>query len=494
MKKRKKKGTPYTRRPKVPPEQMTRFAVVTEVIAGRMTVTQGAQTLGMSRVHFQTLLHRAEEGIIAGLSPRPSGRPATSEREKELTHEVERLSRELSRAEQRLQMAEDFLMVASELVHERKIGSQSRARAPKSRSTPSSSGSNGEGSEPARATTKEASDAMRRAQADSLLRLRRTKAVPAVVVAMVVGVSEATARRRLRAARLGASAPRRKRAPRVVSAESAERACALVRELPGIGAASLARTAGLSRRAAAAIKRATLAELERERKAVAGSVRITAPGVLRGFDAMHAEIGADGNYLLVSGDGAVPYRTATQLVERYDSEHVAAHLDRDFAESGAPLVLRLDRASCHRTDEVLDVLSHHQVLPLHGPPRHPRYYGQLERQNREHRPYLDALRDADLDEARVAIECMRVALNDLYPRPSLGGRTAGALWTERPVLSDDRSQLRDEVTELAARIERDQELEHSIAWRFAVEHALSKRGYLIIEKRAPVLSGINGRN
>jgi transposase len=494
MSKRKKKGTPYTPRPKVPPEQMTRFAVMTEVIAGRMSVSEGARTLGVSRVHFQTLLHRAEEGIIAGLSPRPSGRPASSEREKELASEVERLQRELFRAEQRLQMAEDFLVVASELVHERKSRAQSRARAPKKRSTPSSGGSSNADSEPDRTTTKQASEEMRRAQADSLLRLRRTKAVAAVVVAMVVGVSEATARRRLRAEREAPASPRTGRPPRDVGFATRQSASEFVRAVPGIGAASLARATGLPRRTAAAIKRATLTELERERKAAMGSVRVAVPGVLRGFDAMHAEISGERQYLLVSGDGAVPYRTQTELVERYDSEHVAAHLDRDFAAHGAPLVLRYDRASCHRTAEVLDVLACHQVLPLHGPPHHPRYYGQLERQNREHRPYLDALADARLDEARIALEDMRFALNDLYPRPSLAGRTAGALWTERPRLSDDRSVLRDEVTELAARIERDQELEHSIAWRFAVENALSKRGYLIIERRAEVLSGFNGDN
>lgn len=262
-----------------------------------------------------------------------------------------------------------------------------------------------------------------------------------------------------------------------------------------IGAENLRRTigSGLTRREAAAIKRAVLCEMERARKVNAASVRVTMPGVLRGFDAMHAEVAGERAYLLASGDGAVPYRTRAELVPRYDSAHVAAHLERDFADNGPPLVLRYDRASCHRTPEVLDVLADYGVLPLHGPPRHPRYYGQLERQNREHRVFLDDLRDADAGDAQAAIIDMRRVLNGIYRRPALGWQTAEALWTNRPVVRDDRALLRDEVTELAARLVRNDELEDSLAWRLAVEHALSKRGYLHIERRTNVLSGLSER-
>src|SRR5262249_20196448 len=55
---------------------------------------------------------------------------------------------------------------------------------------------------------------------------------------------------------------------------------------------------------------------------------------------------------------------------------------------GAPLVCRLDRARQHHTAAVLAALRRHGVLILHGPPHCPRYYGPLERQNREHRQWL----------------------------------------------------------------------------------------------------------
>ena len=37
------------------------------------------------------------------------------------------------------------------------------------------------------------------------------------------------------------------------------------------------------------------------------------------------------------------------------------------------------------------MLTHYQVLPLHGPPRHPYYSAKLERQNREHRAWQQRL-------------------------------------------------------------------------------------------------------
>lgn len=44
---------------------------------------------------------------------------------------------------------------------------------------------------------------------------------------------------------------------------------------------------------------------------------------------------------------------------------------------------------------VAEVLRSHGVLLLHGPPRHLGYYGQLERQSREHRAWLTASGELD---------------------------------------------------------------------------------------------------
>src|SRR5262249_35550163 len=155
---------------------------------------------------------------------------------------------------------------------------------------------------------------------------------------------------------------------------------------------------------------------------------------------------------LVSGDGSVPYRTSIAVVESYDGPSVAAALELDFALNGPPLVVRLDRARCHKTDDVLTVARSWGVLLLHGPPRHPGYYGQLERQNREHRGWLDARHPPTPEALAAAVEPMRRALNGLWRRPTLGWRTAEQLWNERSPLIEDRSKMREETRERAQRI------------------------------------------
>lgn len=90
-------------------------------------------------------------------------------------------------------------------------------------------------------------------------------------------------------------------------------------------------------------------------------------------------------YPLVSADGTVPYRTSILVAEAYDEDAVLTALERDLVRNGAPLVWRRDRHSAHRTDGVTRLLAEHGVLALQGPSHYPRFYGQLERQNRDHR-------------------------------------------------------------------------------------------------------------
>ncbi len=196
---------------------------------------------------------------------------------------------------------------------------------------------------------------------------------------------------------------------------------------------------------------------------------------------MHVSTEDGDRYALVAADAAVPFRTTGAAVERYDGPAVADVLARDFAEHGAPLVLRADRAKCHMVPEVREVLRHHGVLLLQGPPRHPGYYGQLERQNREHRAWLamaGRLTATDLD--RLCDE-MLLALNAAWPRRSLTWTTSEEAWQARSVVEVDRAVLREEVQDRAARIRRQAEGRAAVAAmaeRFAIEAALTKRGYL----------------
>lgn len=289
---------------------------------------------------------------------------------------------------------------------------------------------------------------------------------------------------------ISASTVRRSRHDRAAKARTAKNHCdaakgrvrSLVRDSHGlIGAANLGRVCGLPRRVCAAIKKAELRELEYERKERCASVRVAAPGIIRGFDAMHLEATDGPAYWLVAADAAIPYRTTIATVPCYDAEHVIRTLRSDFEEHGRPLVIRLDRMACQRTEEVESLLEKYEVLALHGPPRYPRYYGQLERQNREHRGYSALLPPVTRRELAVAGCRMKTTLNAAWPRPSLEGCTAEDAWRARRTLDVDRRQLRRDVdTRTRGLVTAGWEL--LSARRIAIESALMERKLLTINQ------------
>jgi hypothetical protein len=237
---------------------------------------------------------------------------------------------------------------------------------------------------------------------------------------------------------------------------------------------------GLTRRVAAEIKTDTCRLLERERRKGAERVMVAEPGIVRGFDAMELDRRGPGQrHALIAADGCVPFRTSWVLAPRYDGRAVADMLGRDFDTFGAPLVLRLDRAAAHDVPDVRELLDAHRVLALHGPSYYARFYGQLERQNREHRQWLAA------SQGTVDLDAMMATLNGGWRRATLGWHTAQELWQARPVIAVDRQALAEEVNERAARLR--QRLHaapapQDLAWRLAVKQALIDRRLLRIEK------------
>jgi hypothetical protein len=297
------------------------------------------------------------------------------------------------------------------------------------------------------------------------------------VCARALGVSTSTVRRHAR--HVG---PRTVRSNgRALDAAACHRVRSVVRETHGaVGAANLGRISGLPRRACAQLKRHELREMEHERKARCARVTITSPRIVRGFDAMHVPAVEATVYWLVAADAAVPYRTSITTVPSYDAEHVLAALAADFELHGPPLVLRLDRIACQRTPDVHALLVHYDVLPLHGPPRYPRYYGQLERQNREHRAWLAHVPPSTLGQLAAAGERMRTALNTLWPRPSLDGWTADQAWRAHEAVDVDRGELRRDVERRASGLMK-AGIELLRARRIAIESELEERGLLIIQ-------------
>jgi hypothetical protein len=424
------------------------------VIGQTQTVTAAAASLGMSRNHFQTILHRVIEAIIETIRPKPAGRPAKPEREAALEAENARLKAELAALTERTAMLDRLMTVVGGIASGREPVSRMRGRPKKTKKS--------EDPEPGH-TLHQTVTAMRDA------------AIPTPICAAVLGISEATARRHRQPH--PASRSRRERA---LDPAASQRVREIVRASHGlVGAASLGRCCGVPRRRAAAIKRRELREMELERKAQCRSVTLTTPGILRGFDAMHVRCRDGIAYWLVGADGTVPYRTSVTTVTCYDAARVIAALRKDFETHGPPLVLRIDRIACQRTRELDQLLEQYQVLALHGPPRHPYYYGQLERQNREHRAWQRGLGPVTRGELADAADDMRTVLNALWARPTLDWCTAAEVWEQRRPVDIDRRELHQDVRRCAAGLV-GTGIEPLRARRIAIESALTDRGLLTI--------------
>ena len=456
----------YTPAPQVPSEMDERLVVVMEVLAGIKTMSEGAKALHLSRNHFQTLVHRGVGAMIEAISPKPAGRPAKPESVAALEVELEKLRRENAQLHSRVGSTDRLLEIASGLLHGR-----IRARPPRSKTTPEKPGEDDGDPEPELRRTLQAIDEM------------RGLGLSTPLACAAAGVHPATARRWRARDRLGKPLVLISPIARAVPSAAASKVERLVRHLNGqSGAESLRHSVvGISRRQAARIKADTLTAMERERKAAATRITVMAPDVIRGMDGVHFHSSDGPVWALFSADGAVPYRTSVTTGRHYDAELVEQALATDIEHNGAPIVYRFDRAKAHDTPKVRKLLETNQILVLHGPPHCPRYYGQHERQNREHRAWADTLAELPPDEIEACLLEMLASVNGLWRRRTLRWRTASEAWKQRAPLNVDRRELRHEVQERASRIARDLDgrgKPADLAERLAIEQTLERRGYL----------------
>ena len=239
---------------------------------------------------------------------------------------------------------------------------------------------------------------------------------------------------------------------------------------------------GLSRRQAARIKCATLTLMERERQEALTRVSVAAGGLIRGLDAMHLSnrgLKVLRTRLRRRGDPVSHDRSPRRALRCAHSSRTRSNATS--TNHGAPLILRADRARAHDSPLVKQILAEHQVLMLHGPPRYPCFYGQLERQNREHRAWLAALADPAGEPMQSLLERMIYCLNTLWPRRSLGWKTATEAWNARPDAHIDRQSFKEEVETRARHLERHIDLRAKSAdliQRLAIEQTLQNLGYL----------------
>lgn len=457
-----KPASTYTPSPEVPPELAARLTTILAVLSGEKSVSEAARELNLSRTHFQSILHRSLSAMIEEISPKEPGRPAKPQALSELQQRLKRLERENVRLKRRVEATDELITVAGELLHGQRGPGEPRAR----RKDPG--GDADEEPEP-------------RTQLITAVDRMHALGLTLARACWLAGLDAATIRRwRCRTFRLERHAAN-------VTEETRQQAERRVRELNGlIGAAALSHGIdGLSRRAAARIKADTISCVERERKAVLTHVTVNTAGVVRGIDAMYFNTSSGPCYALVAADASAPYRTSVAVSKRYDSALAAQLLTFDIEQHGAPLVLRADRARAHDTPEVRAILHQHRILMLHGPPRYPCFYGQLERQNREHRAWLDALADPAGQPMQQLLERMIHCLNTLWPRRKLGWRTAADAWRARAAISTDTrtrfiEEVKDRTRRLACRLNV-RAVASDFIDRLAIEQTLTHMGYLQLQ-------------
>lgn len=454
----------YTPLPKVPEEVLPRLAAIVEVLAGLKSVSEAARSLGLSRNHFQTILHRAVLTLAESITPKSGGRPA---RPIPIATLSKQLKRENARLHKRVAATEQLLEVAGGLLKGRIRPSRRQRR------TPKTSAARSEGSDDSDPATS------RQRTLEAVMQMR-TLGLTQRLASAIAGIDPSTLRRWCACA--SSPAPTRRKRRRIEPGAAAQ-AEGLVRCLHGlIGADALRHSVdGLSRRAAACIKARTLCLMERERKQALRRVHVTQPGIVRSLDAMHL-ISLEGPlHALIAADAAVPYRTSVTTGLRYDAPLVRCAVQSDLERHGAPLVLRMDRARAHDAPEVREVLDAYGVLVLHGPPHYPCFYGQLERQNREHRAWLGSLCNLSRAALEPCLQEMLDSVNALWRRRTLHWKTAAELWNARPRFNIDRIAFREEVHDRAIRIARSlrgQGQPADLAERLAIERTLERMGYL----------------
>ena len=105
------------------------------VLSGELRVSEGARRLGLSRNHFQSLMHRALGSLIEELGPKAGdGRPRRR-RERQLEEEAEKLRLENVRLRRRVETTDRILGVASGLLRGRIDRGQRREGGPKKSAT-----------------------------------------------------------------------------------------------------------------------------------------------------------------------------------------------------------------------------------------------------------------------------------------------------------------------------------------------------------------------
>jgi hypothetical protein len=210
---------------------------------------------------------------------------------------------------------------------------------------------------------------------------------------------------------------------------------------------------------------------------------VTAPNVMWSEDGTGFKEDGEKRELLVVQDECSRCKLNSRFVNGPASaKDEYACLKEAFQEHGAPLVLKRDGHSIYQEKEVLDLLDEHGVLSLVGPAYYPMYNGKKERSMRDFKTFERNMRRHGPKGTFLIqrIDAAKHDLNDVRPRPMLGGRTAREVYENTPRVDVDRAQLRKEVdlreSQLKAAARSRKELDS--ARRRAIEQVLLSYGLL----------------
>jgi len=463
----------YKAAPKVPSEIAERWQAFLGVLSGTETMSGGARRAKLCRLQFQTVTHRALASAMEALKGKKPGRKPVAPEMRAMRKKVARLEREIETLRARNANYERMLEVASETLKTHGEMREVKRKGRRKRTV----------------EEKQEVEAVGRRSLLTSYREMRELGMAAVLAGALIGKSPETMRVWGERAMVG-KALVRPRGPRRKMLTDVETEALLewyVRETEGlIGATMLVETVTeVTRREAGRVKKEAVTEMERERKAKSGRVWVQQPGVVRNLDAMYLWTTEGMRFVLTLSDGCVPFGTSAYMTEHYDDEAVSHALRVDFEKNGVPYVVRMDRAKAHRGPATQRLLDDHQVVVLQGPPHHPGFYGQHERQNRDYRHWLEAKGPITPDELRAWLPKMLVALNDHWKRRSLGSKTPREAWEARRPIMVNRAELVTEVKRISAKVTAESQGEEkklNQSDRFAIEAALQRRGLLVVQR------------
>ena len=231
---RKPRTTSYVPEPTISEAYAQRYLLVMAAATGQLSVSEAAQRLGMSRNHFQSLLHRGQAALIEAIVPHPAGRRARSAKELELEQTVQQLQRELTRLQSQAETSDRLLGVVSQMLKGKvRPRPAQTTRAKKTAGKPSPTAPDGEEPEPA-------------VQLGRALQLK-SDGIPLRVTAAALGVGASTLRRWRCRHRLGEPVRRRRgpcSGPRAAAPELVGEVAGMVRALAGLVGADSLRQAG----------------------------------------------------------------------------------------------------------------------------------------------------------------------------------------------------------------------------------------------------------